>query len=115
MVVTKGQRTETAEEVEDLAAVLVDVIHALGTLDLDLVEAQKLHEVILAGIEMRLEQVRHPLDIQRLGVFHGKKRRLGNCCRRKFRCLNHRLGIDFAGFGHDCHLPSPTRPARVRR
>ena len=60
MVVAEGQRTEAAEEIEDLAAVLVDVEHALGTLDLDLVEAEQLHEMQLAGIEMRLEQVGHP-------------------------------------------------------
>ena len=59
MVVAEGERAEAAEEIEDLAAVLVDVVHALGALDLDLVEAEQLHEMQLAGIEMRLEQVGH--------------------------------------------------------
>ena len=48
MVVAEGQRAEAAEEIEDLAAVLVDVVHALGALDLHLVEAEQLHEMQLA-------------------------------------------------------------------
>lgn len=40
MVVAERQRTEAAEEIENLAAILIDVVHALGTLDLDLVEAE---------------------------------------------------------------------------
>ena len=68
MVVAERQRAEAAEEVEDLAAVLVDVEHALGTLDLDLVEAEQLHEMQLAGIDVRLEQVGHARDVERLGV-----------------------------------------------
>ena len=51
MVVAEGQRAEAAEEIEDLAAVLVDVEHAFGALDLDLVEAEQLHEMQLAGID----------------------------------------------------------------
>ena len=48
MVVAEGQRAEAAEEIEDLAAVLVDVEHALGAFDLDLVKAEQLHEMQLA-------------------------------------------------------------------
>ncbi len=59
MVVAEGQRAEAAEEVEDRAAVLVDVVHAFGALDLDLVEAEQLHEMQLARIDMRLEQIGH--------------------------------------------------------
>ena len=68
MVVAEGQRAEAAEEVENLAAVLVDVVHALGAVDHDLVEAEQLHEMQLAGIEMRLEQLGHPRDVERLRV-----------------------------------------------
>ena len=52
MVVAEGERAEAAEEVEDRAAVLVDVVHALGALDDDLVEAEQLHEMQLARIDM---------------------------------------------------------------
>ena len=52
MVVAEGERAEAAEEIEDLAAVLVDVVHALGALDLDLVEAEQLHEMQLARVDV---------------------------------------------------------------
>ena len=68
MVVAEGQRAEAAEEIEDLAAVLVDVEHAFGALDLDLVEAEQLHEMQLARIDVRLEQVGHARDVDRLGL-----------------------------------------------
>ena len=61
MVVAERQRAEAAEEIEDAAAVAGDVVHALGAIDDDLVEAEQLHEVQLAGIEVRREQVDHLL------------------------------------------------------
>ena len=73
MIVTMGERAETAEEIEDLPAVLVDVIHPLRLLDLHLVKAEQLHEVKLAGIDVILEEVRHRLDVEGLGLFDAQK------------------------------------------
>ena len=63
----KRQRAEAAEEVEDLAAVAGVVVHALGTIDDDLVEAEQLHEMQLARIEVRREQIDDLLRRHRLG------------------------------------------------
>ena len=107
MVVAKGQRAETAEEVEDLSTVLVDVIHPLRALDLDLVEAQKLHEVKLAGVQMRLEQIGHPLDAQSLGIFHGEKIGFGDCPGCEFGCIHHGPCPFRIGLCHDGHGDLP--------
>ena len=90
MVVAEGQRAEAAEEVEDLAAVLVDVVHALGALDLHLVEAEQLHEVELAGIDVSLNRSAIVVDVERLGVLDGQQRRLGRAGRAS-------AGADMAG------------------
>jgi hypothetical protein len=59
MIVAQRQRTEAAEEIEDLPAILVGVIHSRRGLDLDLVETEKLHEMQLARIDVILEQLGH--------------------------------------------------------
>ena len=122
MVVAKGQRTEAAEEIEDLAAVLVDVEHALGALDLDLVEAEQLHEMQLTGIEVRLEQVGHASDIHRLGLLDTDQVGLGGGGRRQRRGAHHGARIRLFWLGHDGHfnlLSAPTtsvvRHKTVRR
>ena len=93
MVVAEGQRAEAAEEIEDLAAVLVEVEHAFGALDLHLVEAEQLHEMQLAGIDVRLEQVGHARDVERLGVLDRQQIRLGDAARRQFRRCNDGAGL----------------------
>ena len=81
MVVAEGQRAEATEEVEDLAAVLVDVEHAFGTFDLDLVKAQQLHEMQLAGVEMGLEQIGDAGNVQCLGLLDADQLGLGDAGR----------------------------------
>ena len=76
MIVAEGERSEPAKEVEDLTAVLIDVVHALRTLDFHAIEPEKLHEVELAWIEMRLEEVRHRGERHSLRILDGKKVRL---------------------------------------
>ncbi|MCY1231954.1 hypothetical protein D9M72_444210 [compost metagenome] len=71
MVMAEGQRAEATEEIEDLAAVLVGVEHALGAFDLHLVEAKKLHKVKLSGIQMLLESRGDVADRHGLCLFHG--------------------------------------------
>ncbi len=78
MVVAEGQRPEAAEEIENLPAVLVDVVHAFGSLDLDLVEAEQLHEMQLAGVQVILEERRHVGDAHLLGLFHRHQVRLAD-------------------------------------
>ena len=93
MVVAEGQRAEAAEEIEDLAAVLVDVVHALGALDLHLVEAEQLHEMQLAGVDMRLEQVGHAGDVHRLRLLDRDQLRLGDAAGRQRRRCNDGAGL----------------------
>jgi hypothetical protein len=97
------ERPEAAEEVEDLPAVLVDVVHALGALDLHLVEAEQLHEVQLAGVQVALEQVGHPRHVERLGVLDREQRRLGELRRRQFGGGDHGAGLGDGGSGHHGH------------
>ncbi len=77
MVVAEGDRAETAEEIEDLAAILGDVVHPLGTVDEDLVEAEQLQEVKLAGIDMGCEELLYLRGIELLGSFHADELRPG--------------------------------------
>ena len=90
MIVAESQRSETTEEIEDLPPGLVGVVHARGGFDLDLVEAQKLHEMQLAGIDVILEQLGHFGDRHRFRVRDGQQ--IGTlaalCC-----CLGNRTGI----------------------
>ena len=91
MVVAEGERAEAAEEIEDPAAVLVEVEHALGALDLHLVEAEQLHEMQLARVDVRLEEVGHASDVERLGVIDGHEVRLRRRLRRE-RSARRRTG-----------------------
>ena len=73
MIVAERQRSEAAEEIENLPSGLVGVVHARGGLDLDLVEAQKLHEMQLAGIDVILEQLRHFSNRHGLCIRNGQQ------------------------------------------
>jgi hypothetical protein len=68
VVVAKGQRAEIRRRNRESCGRSGRVIHALGALDLDLVEAEQLHEMQLAGVDVRLEQVGHAGHVQRLGL-----------------------------------------------
>src|SRR5690606_23159857 len=68
--------TETAEKIEDLAPVPVVVVHALGPLDQDLVEAEQLEEMILAGVQMPAEQIGRFGHAERLRVLDAQQVRL---------------------------------------
>eukprot|EP01035_Chromulina_nebulosa_P027134 gene27134-35641_t len=77
VVVAEGDRAEPAEEVEDLAAVLGDVVHALGAIDEDLVEAEQLQEMHLARVDVTGEELLHRLHVELLGLLDAVQLRAG--------------------------------------
>ncbi|CAM5200189.1 hypothetical protein BTHI11S_02081 [Bosea thiooxidans] len=77
MVVPEGDRAEAAEEIEDPAAVPGDVVHALGAIDEDPVEAEQLQEMQLAGVEMRGEELLHLAGVELLGGLDADELRAG--------------------------------------
>ena len=58
MIMAEGKRPEAAEEVEDFPAGLVVIVHAFGTLDLDLVEAE---QELVGGFNTEYSSIRFAL------------------------------------------------------
>src|SRR6476646_9528087 len=89
MIVAECERSKTAKEIEDLASISSEVIHAFSTVDDYVVKAQQTHQAKLAWIEVLRKKIDNTLTRKVLGIFHAQKVRLVN--------FGVSAGIGFAG------------------
>jgi hypothetical protein len=78
VVVAAGNGPEPAKKIQDLPAILSDIIQALSRIDEDFVESQKLHEMELTGIHEFAKQLRRLGRSQAFCIFHRQQFFL--CC-----------------------------------
>ena len=89
MIVAERERSKTAKEIEDLASISSEVVHAFSTVDDYVVETQQTHQAKLAWIEVLRKKIDNALTRKVLGIFHAQKVRLVN--------FGVSAGIGFAG------------------